>query len=140
MGVRFTNEQREKLSELIPVLRVRNATQVIHAAVAELYDSHFGASFVGPKHRPRLQKIKFKEGDPAPFVAGDLVLLKSGGPKMTVLSHAYAKDEVRCSWFHEGRIETCGFPAAALEAAKDKGEPHAIASDRGCAVDGLHSG
>ncbi len=34
------------------------------------------------------------------FQPGDVVLLKSGGPRMTV--HAVSDVQVSCVWFHEG--------------------------------------
>jgi uncharacterized protein YodC (DUF2158 family) len=51
------------------------------------------------------------------FKAGDVVVLKSGGPKMTVTrvegSHVF------CSWFVGTKSEKGNFPPDALELAQD---------------------
>ena len=50
---------------------------------------------------------------------GDEVVLKSGGPVMTVV---LVQDEViRCQWFHGERLEHGEFPAAALTTPPKKG-------------------
>jgi len=58
------------------------------------------------------------------FKLGDVVILKSGGPLMTVeaLGHqTYSSlpDPVKCVWFVEKKKEVAIFPAAALRAAAD---------------------
>jgi len=45
---------------------------------------------------------------------GDVVKLKSGGPKMTVTRCDVAK-KVECVWFLEGRSEVGYFPPDSLE-------------------------
>lgn len=44
-------------------------------------------------------------GGPA-FAKGDVVILKSGGPKMTV-REAY-DDEIACTWFDEKHVQKFG--------------------------------
>ncbi|WP_193217584.1 DUF2158 domain-containing protein [Roseobacter sp. TSBP12] len=50
----------------------------------------------------------------APFKEGDTVLLKSGGPLMTVVYPASCGGEVQCYWFNASTLETESFPAACL--------------------------
>jgi uncharacterized protein YodC (DUF2158 family) len=55
---------------------------------------------------------------PPPFKAGDVVRLRSGGPRMTVIL-CDAIDGVMgadCLWFVAGRTEAARFPAATLAA------------------------
>lgn len=48
----------------------------------------------------------------AEFKAGDVAVLRSGGPNMTVLDqHGGAVD---CRWMHDGEVRDATFPAAAL--------------------------
>jgi uncharacterized protein YodC (DUF2158 family) len=48
------------------------------------------------------------------FEPGDVVMLKSGGPSMTVVSAA--EDEITCLWFgEEGELFREAIPAVALE-------------------------
>jgi uncharacterized protein YodC (DUF2158 family) len=48
------------------------------------------------------------------FEPGDVVMLKSGGPSMTVVSAA--EDEITCLWFgDEGELFREAIPAIALE-------------------------
>jgi uncharacterized protein YodC (DUF2158 family) len=53
------------------------------------------------------------------FQVGDLVKLRSGGPKMTVQSvNAGQEDQlVHCVWFEQGSPQSHTFPAGALEGA-----------------------
>lgn len=56
----------------------------------------------------------------AQFKVGDIVVLKSGGPKMTVTKATGIladKSEVQCSWFAGAKQEHGTFPIAALETA-----------------------
>jgi len=58
------------------------------------------------------------------FNVGDVVRLNSGSPAMTVERGDYDdrapagsdREDVRCCWFHEGRIQHGEFRAAMLEA------------------------
>lgn len=46
---------------------------------------------------------------------GDIVRLKSGGPKMTIT--ALSDDEISCTWFdRNGKRQSGAFPGATLEA------------------------
>ena len=56
------------------------------------------------------------------FTPGDIVRLKSGGPKMTVLD---AKGEaVTCKWFdRNGKLHSDGFPALLIEAFISRPKP-----------------
>lgn len=55
-----------------------------------------------------------------PFAVGDVVMLRSGGPKMTV---TYIGDDgmgqtvVSCSWFDGGKPANGDYPPAALQSA-----------------------
>ena len=52
------------------------------------------------------------------FVIGDIVELKSGGPKMTVVDPEYG-DEIQCTWF-DGKKQGFGnFPPEALKKVKE---------------------
>jgi len=55
------------------------------------------------------------------FKVGDVVVLKSGGPKMTV-AEAKANDpgHVWTSWFAGAKNERARFPVAALEVPKEE--------------------
>jgi uncharacterized protein YodC (DUF2158 family) len=41
---------------------------------------------------------------------GDIVQLKSGGPKMTVKSSHGVEDDVHCQWFAGSKLEEGWFP------------------------------
>ncbi|MHB8563341.1 MAG: DUF2158 domain-containing protein [Acidiferrobacteraceae bacterium] len=50
-----------------------------------------------------------------PLTIGDVVVLKSGSPKMTVVGEATEKDKnVYCAYFRGDQPATAAFPAAAL--------------------------
>ena len=49
----------------------------------------------------------------AQFKSGDLVQLKSGGPKMVV--DRYVKKRVCCQWFSGGKLQSGSFPEASLQ-------------------------
>ncbi len=52
------------------------------------------------------------------FKVGDVVILKSGGPKMTV-EDVEAGDTIVCQWFVDGKkLEYGSFPADSLERAE----------------------
>lgn len=53
------------------------------------------------------------------FKTGDVVMLKSGGPKMTVfaLNAGISGDEVRCHWFVDGVVKSGNFKQEQLESA-----------------------
>lgn len=55
------------------------------------------------------------------FKEGDLVVLKSGGPKMVVSSIGtmYDDDVVRCEWFAGTKRESAPFNPATLKLAED---------------------
>lgn len=46
--------------------------------------------------------------------AGDIVYLKSGGPKMTVVSTYVDDSMAECAWFDQNRAEGASFPMEAL--------------------------
>ena len=52
---------------------------------------------------------------------GDLVILKSGGPIMTVaeMDAAYGPAGVLCKWFSGKKLESGRFPVASLEEPKE---------------------
>jgi uncharacterized protein YodC (DUF2158 family) len=49
------------------------------------------------------------------FKIGDIVQLKSGGPKMTVITAADSNGRVYTSWFAGAKNERNSFPESALE-------------------------
>jgi uncharacterized protein YodC (DUF2158 family) len=57
------------------------------------------------------------------FNAGDIVKLKSGGPRMTVENlgrdSRSGASRVTCTWFEGGDVKSHVFPAEALERAGD---------------------
>lgn len=56
------------------------------------------------------------------FSAGDVVVLKSGGPKMTVKGagdNAYGRYVVTCNWFIEGVLKQDTFSPEVLKKADD---------------------
>lgn len=58
------------------------------------------------------------------FKIGDLVVLKSGGPIMTVTHPADNLSDVYTTWFGGRKLERGGFPPAALEmASKEASKP-----------------
>lgn len=56
------------------------------------------------------------------FNEGDIVKLKSGGPKMTVTSvgDRLGTPSVWCSWFTSGKSNSEVFPVSAVEIVSDK--------------------
>lgn len=58
----------------------------------------------------------------ARFNVGDVVRLKSGGPKMTV-DDVFQEGNMRCQWFAGSKLEYGVFPAASLEPAGDDALP-----------------
>ena len=57
----------------------------------------------------------------AAFKIGDIVQLKSGGPKMTVTDFAvFGRDLVHTSWFAGSKEATGTFPVDALIPVKDE--------------------
>lgn len=55
------------------------------------------------------------------FNPGDIVVLRSGGPLMTItyLNAGYSERDVACSWFVDGDRKTDVFPPASLKHAED---------------------
>lgn len=55
------------------------------------------------------------------FKVGDIVQLKSGGPKMTVTNtNTGSKDVIHTSWFAGSKKEAGAFPVQALLLMKDE--------------------
>ena len=54
----------------------------------------------------------------ADFKVGDVVQLKSGGPKMTVASTKSNAAGILCTWFDESDVKSSRFPKEALQSAK----------------------
>ncbi len=50
---------------------------------------------------------------------GDVVILKSGGPRMTVvyIDTDYTPPRLGCEWFLNGKVESGAFPEQAVEIA-----------------------
>jgi uncharacterized protein YodC (DUF2158 family) len=55
------------------------------------------------------------------FKVGDVVVLNSGGPEMTV--EALSGDRVVCCWFNNGKNERAQFALAMLKAPAAKAAP-----------------
>jgi uncharacterized protein YodC (DUF2158 family) len=55
------------------------------------------------------------------FKVGDVVLLKSGGPKMTVSE--IDEDSVFCRWFHNNRVQSACFAPEQLKKVEEEIEP-----------------
>ncbi|KTC81761.1 YodC family protein [Legionella brunensis] len=55
------------------------------------------------------------------FKVGDVVILKSGGPKMTVVS-VEAENELRCTWFVNGEIKEDFFILDILKKTEESDE------------------
>jgi len=54
------------------------------------------------------------------YVVGDLVVLKSGGPVMTVYGISPNGNNVNCNWFVGGKLHAGNFPMTILEPARQK--------------------
>jgi uncharacterized protein YodC (DUF2158 family) len=54
----------------------------------------------------------------AELKVGDVVQLKSGGPKMTIANTKSNPAGILCTWFDDAEVKSSRFPAAALEPAK----------------------
>jgi uncharacterized protein YodC (DUF2158 family) len=53
------------------------------------------------------------------FNIGDIVRLKSGGPKMTVSGYTQISDVVICQWFNSnGELQRSRFRESSLESGK----------------------
>ena len=48
------------------------------------------------------------------FKVGDIVQLKSGGPKMTVNDPGTVSDEIHCQWFAGSKLDKGYFPKDSL--------------------------
>ena len=84
------------IAAVFTVMALMPATGIAHDPSAE-------------PHGSQMEKLDAAET----FKPGDVVKLKSGGPKMTVtatdLLYAY------CAWFHDGEARSSAFPFVALE-------------------------
>jgi uncharacterized protein YodC (DUF2158 family) len=56
------------------------------------------------------------------FKVGEIVQLKSGGPKMTIDDPHVWPDKIRCHWFSGGKLNSGDFSAETLEYAKESEE------------------
>ena len=56
------------------------------------------------------------------FSVGDCVVLKSGGPVMTVQEHIARSDFFRCQWFAGKKLSTGSFPEDSLGFAPEEAE------------------
>lgn len=54
------------------------------------------------------------------FDVGDVVRLKSGGPRMTVVGRMWGSDQLLCNWFEGVRSHAGSFPAKALAGAPEE--------------------
>jgi uncharacterized protein YodC (DUF2158 family) len=54
------------------------------------------------------------------YTVGDLVVLKSGGPVMTVYEISPSGTNVNCNWFVGGKLHHGNFPMSILEPARQK--------------------
>ena len=60
-----------------------------------------------------IENCTFESAQPPTFNPGDVVVLKSGGPKMTVT--AVHTDHVRVVWFTHGRTDDNCYPKISLQ-------------------------
>jgi uncharacterized protein YodC (DUF2158 family) len=83
-----------------------------------------------------------------PFQIGDVVKLKSGGPRMTITGTSVGPDRptlFNCNWFDKDDHEQSGsYPAAALNDARPTAEPPRMSHDtpppaRGSGTDWMSS-
>jgi uncharacterized protein YodC (DUF2158 family) len=65
------------------------------------------------------------------FETGDVVRLKSGGPRMTVVGHVQLSDIMLCKWFEGDKVHTDSFPSKALEGAAEEREAQGQSSAAG---------
>ena len=56
------------------------------------------------------------------FEVGDVVRLKSGGPRMTVVGRMWGSDQLLCNWFEGVRSHMGSFPAKALVGAPEESQ------------------
>ena len=56
------------------------------------------------------------------FKIGDVVMLKSGGPDMTVEDPKSYNDQVECQWFGGRKLERGRFPPGSLVYAPTEGD------------------
>ncbi len=61
---------------------------------------------------------------------GDVVRLKSGGPKMTIADTTSNPAGILCTWFDEAEVKSARFPAAALEPDKKSQKKSTIRQPR----------
>ena len=64
------------------------------------------------------------------FDVGDVVRLKSGGPRMTVVGRMWGSDQLLCNWFEGVRSHMGSFPAKALVAAPEEAQDEGRARAR----------
>ena len=57
------------------------------------------------------------------FEVGDVVVLRSGSPRMTVESIAGESGKVTCTWYQDGRREVTTLPVETLVFANDGRRP-----------------
>ena len=57
------------------------------------------------------------------FEVGQIVQLKSGGPKMTVTGASDGKKDVECTWFAGAKKEYGWFPTGSLVRVPDETKP-----------------
>ena len=56
------------------------------------------------------------------FEVGDVVRLKSGGPRMTVVGRMWGSDQLLCNWFEGVRSHMGSFPGKALVSAPEESQ------------------
>lgn len=55
------------------------------------------------------------------FEVGDVVVLRSGSPRMTVEQLQHDTGKVVCTWYQDGRREVTALPADTLVFANERG-------------------
>ena len=118
-----------KLDEKYILELLVDAAMVAERLTPSDFDERYRKDMEGG-YRPEVIEAKRRYfGDPAPlslegtmateneFNVGDVVMLKTGGPRMTVVGIGSALDEnaVNCVWFHGGKRVRESFDAALLE-------------------------
>jgi len=82
--------------------------------IGELYDKYDKIVYVNNSIKNNINNLK-KESIMEELKCGDVVVLKSGSPKMTVGTKGVNDASVYCLWFEGAFLRTAKFPLASIE-------------------------